>query len=59
MYEFEKALIIVPHPDDEINVAGSMILNLKKANGRYFEESALKRRAYKRSLLYSMSLMSV
>lgn len=26
----ETALIIAPHPDDEINLAGQMIVNLRK-----------------------------
>lgn len=31
----ETALIIAPHPDDEINLAGQMIVNLRKKIQRY------------------------
>ena len=32
----ETALIIAPHPDDEINLAGQMIVNLRKKNTKVY-----------------------
>ena len=31
-----KALVIAPHPDDEINLAGQLMLSLKKKGSGYF-----------------------
>ncbi len=35
-YHGIKVLILAPHPDDEINVAGNMILNLSRARAEIF-----------------------
>ena len=35
-YHGSKILVLAPHQDDEINVAGAMILNLKKARAEIF-----------------------
>ena len=35
-YHGFKVLILAPHPDDEINVAGAMIINLKRARAEVF-----------------------